>query len=77
MNLSNLMTASERQHLNALNAKKGECLERYQRCKTQLKQCNRDGVKQWLARLPEVEREQCRTVLNGLVKQRAAKRQQG
>ncbi|PKG74818.1 hypothetical protein CXF86_11040 [Shewanella sp. GutCb] len=76
MNLSNLMTARERQHLNALNIDKADCLARFQRCNTKLKQCNRDGIKQWLARLPEVEREQCRTVLNGLVKQRAAARQE-
>ncbi|GIU13004.1 hypothetical protein [Shewanella sp. MBTL60-007] len=68
MNLSKLMTSDERQRLNALNAQKGECLDRYQRCKTKLAQQSRQAVREWLSRLPEKERELCRVVLNNLVK---------
>ncbi|MCS6115261.1 hypothetical protein [Shewanella baltica] len=76
MSLFNLITTDERQQIDAAYAKTGECLARYQRCKSVLdSNANlNDGkqrVRNWLQALPETERELCRAVLNGIT---AAKR---
>ncbi|WP_338725678.1 hypothetical protein V8687_18190 [Shewanella baltica] len=76
MSLFNLITADERQKIEAAYAETAESLARYQRCKAVLdSNANlNDGkqrVRNWLQTLPEAEREQCRAVLNGIA---AAKR---
>lgn len=47
-----------------------ECLERYQLCKKQLDNLNKQAVRQWLERLPAEQREKCRVTLNGIVASR-------
>ncbi|QYK02428.1 hypothetical protein [Shewanella psychrotolerans] len=74
MSLSNMMDASERARFQAFNADKQQHLDRYHRCKLKLDSLNRDAVRQWLAKLPEDERQKCRVVLNNIVSQRREKR---
>ena len=47
-----------------------ECFERYQLCKTQLDNLNKQAVRQWLERLPTEQREKCRVTLNNIVASR-------
>lgn len=50
-----------------------ECFERYQLCKTQLDNLNKQAVRQWLERLPTEQREKCRTALNNIMVMRRRK----
>jgi hypothetical protein len=51
-----------------------ECFERYQLCKTQLDNLNKQAIRQWLERLPTGQREKCRVTLNNIVASRQQKR---
>ncbi len=73
MSLSNLMTTTERQQLDAAYAKTAECLARYQRCKGILDTNAKfaDGktrTREWLEGITDTaERERCRTVMNNII----------
>jgi hypothetical protein len=67
-NPADLKTIAEAQQFTV------ECLERYQLCKKQLDNLDKQAVRQWLERLPTEQREKCRTTLNGIV---ATRQQRG
>jgi len=51
-----------------------ECFERYQLCKKQLDNLNKQAVRQWLERLPTEQREKCRVTLNNIIEMRKSKK---
>tara|TARA_R110002033_G_scaffold54_4_gene863 strand:+ start:669 stop:902 length:234 start_codon:yes stop_codon:yes gene_type:complete len=63
-NPADLQAIAEAQQLTV------ECFERYQLCKTQLDNLNKQAVRQWLERLPAEQREKCRVTLNNIVASR-------